>query len=377
MITGQYIFYENGKEILRSPNVITKFGKRFFTNLLAGNINNISKDIAIGIDQSDATELDTRLGFEFYKAPIILGSNNIQSSSDGTSSYSIIFKTVIPQDVQGHINEIGLYPSIGSSILNIDTQFITEFNSYLDWIDESGFNADSSVSETRIGNNILIMQASSELSNEYIYQIGTFDLSKYNRSDSLRLAYYKYDNNLESIKIRFYSSDTAYLEKEITPDPGVGHHLSSNILISDFLNGMTNPAPDISSIVKIGISIVPSGSDLTRVGMDGLRISDEDIFDPFYGIISRSVIKNYIDASSTEFDDVITVSSNNNIFLHQKVSGSGIVSNTEVIDINGNEITLSIPTSGPVGGEIIFYGINKISGRSLDLEYKIDLDWNV
>ena len=54
MITGQYVFYENGKEILRSPNVITKFGKRFFTNLLAGNINNISKDIAIGIDQSDA-----------------------------------------------------------------------------------------------------------------------------------------------------------------------------------------------------------------------------------------------------------------------------------------------------------------------------------
>jgi hypothetical protein len=376
MITGQYIFYENGKEILRSSNVITKFGKRFFTNLLAGGINNNRKDIAIGIDNTNATESDTRLGFEFYKSPIILGSYDIQSTNEGTSSYAVIFKTIIPQDVQGHINEIGLYPSISSSINNLDTKFITEFNSYLDWIDESGFNADSSVSETRISNNILIMQSNNGINNEYTYNVKDFNLSKYTKNDTIRLAYYKYDNNLESIKIKFYSSDTAYLEKDIVVDPGVGHKISPNILISNFLNNMTNPAPDLSNIIKIGITVVPNGSNLTRVGMDGLRINDEDVFDPFYGILSRSIIKNYINASSTEFADVITVESNKNIFLHQKVSGFGIVENTEVIDINGNEITLSIETDNPVNGEIIFYGINKISGRSLDIEYKIDLDWN-
>jgi hypothetical protein len=52
MIKGQYVIYENGKEILRSPNIITKFGKRYFTRQIAGMIQNNSKDMAIGISDS-------------------------------------------------------------------------------------------------------------------------------------------------------------------------------------------------------------------------------------------------------------------------------------------------------------------------------------
>ena len=67
MIKGTYIFYENGKEILRKSNVITKFGKRFLTNFIAGNILNSNKDMAFGIDSTAASVDDTRLGFEFYR----------------------------------------------------------------------------------------------------------------------------------------------------------------------------------------------------------------------------------------------------------------------------------------------------------------------
>jgi len=55
MIKGTYIFKENGKEIYRSSNVITKFGKRFLTNFIAGNVDFKNKDIAIGIDSTSAT----------------------------------------------------------------------------------------------------------------------------------------------------------------------------------------------------------------------------------------------------------------------------------------------------------------------------------
>jgi hypothetical protein len=37
MIRGTYVFYQDGKEICRSSNVITKFGKRFLTNFIAGS----------------------------------------------------------------------------------------------------------------------------------------------------------------------------------------------------------------------------------------------------------------------------------------------------------------------------------------------------
>jgi hypothetical protein len=51
MIKGTYVFYQDGKEICRSSNVITKFGKRFLTNFIAGNIANANKDLAFGVDR--------------------------------------------------------------------------------------------------------------------------------------------------------------------------------------------------------------------------------------------------------------------------------------------------------------------------------------
>jgi hypothetical protein len=36
--------------------------------------------------------------------------------------------------------------------------------------------------------------------------------------------------------------------------------------------------------------IVPKSGAQSTVGMDGLRINDEDSFDPTYGLISRSVL---------------------------------------------------------------------------------------
>ena len=49
MIKGTYIFYQDGKEICRHQNIITKFGKRFLTNFLAGNVSFNAKELALGI----------------------------------------------------------------------------------------------------------------------------------------------------------------------------------------------------------------------------------------------------------------------------------------------------------------------------------------
>jgi hypothetical protein len=54
------------------------------------------------------------------------------------------------------------------------------------------------------------------------------------------------------------------------------------------LAGQTG-TPDATSISKISI-IVTSSSSTTTVYFDGLRINDEDTFDPTYGVIGRSVL---------------------------------------------------------------------------------------
>lgn len=374
MIKGTYIYYQDGKEIARSSNVITKFGKRFLTNTIAGNVSNLKKDIAVGIDYTTATENDTRLGFEFYRIPVFFGSSDIQTV-EGVSTYSVIFKTSIPQDVEGHINEIGLYPSDRTSINNYDSKFLTDFSSYLDWTDEDLFKADYSTNNPRIGNNLVIMQSDGPNANEYFYNITPIDLSGYSVNDTLRLAYNKLDEELESIKIRLYSSDTQYFEYQINPSSSLGNMITSNIPMS-FFDFVTNPAPDKSSISKIGITITPSNSTTTYVGFDGLRINDEDTFDPFFGLISRSVVNNITSISGVSGEGTITVGSINNLFIGQPVVGTGIASGALISDISNNTVTLSKNNTGTVSGTGSFYGIKKIAGRSLDIEYKLDLDWN-
>ena len=39
-----------------------------------------------------------------------------------------------------------------------------------------------------------------------------------------------------------------------------------------------------------GIVITPTAANSTSIGADGLRINDEDTFDPIFGIISRSTL---------------------------------------------------------------------------------------
>lgn len=287
MIKGTYIFYEDGKEVYRSKNVITKFGKRFITNFIAGNVSNNRKDMAIGIDSAAATENDTRLGFEFYRLPVSIGSTDIQTV-DGVSTYSVIYKATIPQDIAGEINEVGIYPSGRSSINNYDSKFISDFNNNLDWQTSSGYNPLTMTSNSKIGDTLLKMSSNGTSAQEYTATINPMDLSGYSVNDTVTLAYYKYDTNLTSIKVRLYSSDTAYYETTITPASGTGYKITSDIPLSTAFGSPTG-SPDKSNINKIGIIVTPTSS-ASDVGLDGLRINDEDTFDPSYGIISRSVI---------------------------------------------------------------------------------------
>lgn len=289
MIKGTYIFYENGEEIYRSPNLITKFGKRFLTNIIAGSVNNQLKDIAIGIDSTAATVDDTRLGFEFYRTPVILSSTDIQTTG-GTTTYSVVYKCTIPQDISGIISEVGLYPQTRSSLNNYDSKFISDFSNYLNWTNSSGVNPDTLASNAKIGSDVIQMPSGlSGASKEYTTSISPIDISGYSVQDSIRLAYYRNDTNLDYITIKFYSSDTDYYSVNVTPTSGVGYKISSNIMLNTLFTDPTG-SPDKTQINKIGIVIKPTTGNTTTVGLDGLRINDEDTFDPIFGLISRSVL---------------------------------------------------------------------------------------
>jgi hypothetical protein len=290
MIKGTYIFYEDGQEIYRSNNILTKFGKRYLTNVIAGNINGSNKEIAIGIDSTTATQNDTKLGFEFYRVPVTLSSTDIrQNGVDGSSNpvflYSAVFKTTLPQDISGIVKEIGLYPALKSSSNSYDSKFLSDFNNPANWKDANFSSAQQVASNARIGDILLGMSSGTSSVNEYSTGVA-IDLSGYSSLDSLTIAYRQSDTNLSSFRVKFYTTDTDYYYAQVSGST-TGDKIATVTMGTVFSNAVGTPVK--SNITKIGIQITPT-SGLTTVLFDGLRINDEDTFDPIYGLISRSIL---------------------------------------------------------------------------------------
>jgi archaellin len=285
MIKGTYIYYEDGQEIYRSENVITKYGKRFLTNFISGRDSFASKSMAFGIDSTAAQDTNTRLGFEFYRTPVLFGSTDIQTLND-TTTYAVVYKATIPQDVAGYITEVGLYPEFKESLTSYDSKFIADFDNQLDWTNTPLITT----TDARVGQYLLSMSSNGTSAKEYKSNIQAIDLSGYSVNDTLKLAYVKNDANLQNIIIKFYSSASDYYSVTVTPASGTGYKLSSDITIDNLFSNASTANVDPSNINQIGIVITPSTGQSTSVGLDALRINDEDTFDPNFGLISRSVL---------------------------------------------------------------------------------------
>ena len=282
--------------------MITKFGKRFLTSYIAGASDFNGKDLALGIGSTavDANGNDTRLEFEFYRLPVTLGSFDIsQTGVDGGGNpifaYTAIYKATVPQDVSGVISEIGLYPGIRSSNNNYDSKFITSFENNINWVDTSNnnpvlrSNSTSPAFTAKIGESMVQFDVNQSTSKEYKNSIVNLDLSGYSVNDSLSIAYKKNDNNVTAIRVKLYSSDTQYYYADFTPSSGTGDKIQS-ISMSSVFSNISATAPDPTNITKIGVEVTAGAGGPTTVYFDGLRINDEDTFDPQYGLISRSIL---------------------------------------------------------------------------------------
>ena len=274
--------------------MITKFGKRFLTNYLAGNISFSEKELAFGIGSTAANSSgnDTRLEFEFYRVPVKLTSIDIAEVS-GSFVYKAVFVATIPQDVAGVISEIALYPASRTSINNFDSKFISSFENNVLWEDSNGSNPQIALNDStytfKIGENAVLIQSPSSTAKEYKTATGTIDLSGYSISDSLSIAYKKVDANLSNIRVKLYSSDTQYCYVDFTPVSGTGDRIQSASLNTLFSNTSATP-PDFKNITSLGVEVTATSGGTTSVYFDGIRINDEDTFDPSYGMISRSVL---------------------------------------------------------------------------------------
>jgi hypothetical protein len=262
--------------------VITKFGKRFLANFVAGNSSFASKEMALGIATSSEYALadtNSRLGFEFYRVPIRQGGIDIDTSVS-PAKYTVIYSATIPTNIAGKINEIGIYSGQSYSKNLYESKFISNFELPYKWSPEPALDQ----TDYRVGDSSLIFTSNAAVAKEYTYDLGDIDVSGYNPSDTLSFSYKVNDANLSSLKVRLYSSDTSYLQFTFT-----GHSVGYNIKNLNMSAGVSTGTFNPQSVVKLGIVVTPTTAQ-TSVSMDGLRINDEDTFDPEYGLIARSML---------------------------------------------------------------------------------------
>lgn len=279
---------------IRSANITGATGSGTVITYTADNNFTVGQTIKItGISPSQ---------YNLSSAVIASATNTqftVTNSATGTytsggyaSSYSVIYKATIPQDISGVISEVGLYPGSRKSSNNYDSKFITSFDNNLSWTDGSYNPVISYKTESfipKIGDNMIAVTTLASTSKEYTNSNTTFDISGYSVNDSLAVAYKKADSNTSKIRIKFYSSDTSYCWIDFTPASGTGDRIQSSTLNNLFANVSATP-PDLTSIIKIGVEVTASAGGSTTVYFDGIRINDEDTFDPYFGLISRSVL---------------------------------------------------------------------------------------
>lgn len=278
--------------------MITRFGKRFLTNYLAGNADFGQKELAFGIGSTAASEDNTRLNFEFYRVPVTIGSIDITNTGTEQSPvyvYKAVYQATIPQDVAGVVSEIALYPASRTSRNNFDSNFLTQFDNNLLWTDSNNGNPqlqlNTSQLVSKIGENMVYVQTPASTAKEYTTPLGSLDLSGYSVNDSIAIAYKKADNNVSRIRLKFYSSTTQYCFVDFTPEAmgATPDKIQSATLNNLFSNTSATP-PDFKNIIKLGLEVTANSSGTTTVYFDGIRINDEDTFDANYGMISRSVL---------------------------------------------------------------------------------------
>lgn len=290
-IFGEYSFYENKVEVYKSKNILTKFGKRYLTQYLAGQAANNSKDIAIGVSGASATINDTQLGFEFYRTPVTLTSIDIQTSPlTGLSTYGVVYKATLPVDIAGTIKEIGLFPGVTFGSTDYASKSISSFENKQDWVDENGDYATTVTSPVpQIGTYYLSMTAPLSGVSNYFYNVD-LDISGYSQNDSLTIAYYQSDLNLDYVYVRTYDSNDNYYEIRYAGDSSIGYKVKSLNLNNLYSSSFGSGSPDNTSIVKISVGIKSKSSGESNALFDGLRINDEDSFRSDYGLISRSAL---------------------------------------------------------------------------------------
>jgi hypothetical protein len=277
MLTGTYVFKQNGIEIGRSQNIITNNGKTAILQYLSNSLSEWASSIAVGAISTTPTSSDLTLSYELARTPVTL-----KSYISGTPNL-IVVKGTLANTIAANIYEVGVYNGNTSQIFGTRDQLILDdFSTITNWSTTSGsayttnaYAAQSPYSP-RIGLYSVNMAASSTIKNSQT----AYNLSAYSTLDSIDI--------LVSVPIASTGSQTLTLL--LTDING----LTSTLTYS--FNGSTKSGYQVlsqvfpSSIFSLSTISSISLTSTAAIIVDALRVSVNAEITNTTGLVSRSAL---------------------------------------------------------------------------------------
>lgn len=282
-LSGEYIFYKNGNEVLRSKNIITNAGKEVFIDYLSGQINGYASKMVLGVGSTTPLVTDEFLSFEVFPSGIDF------KTMDFTQTPSqVVFRTTIPSTFKGVIYESGLATYGGTILSNLNdvndnNEIAATFDSdYESWSTSTGVafhnNDLEGTPRLRIGDSGLEFTVPSS-SNKTSTWSSVSPFENYVSSDKIKVAFHVSGSVPNSISIKFTTDATNFYTLSI---PSGDISLGYNILTYNVSQLIPTGTPDLGSTTAMTI-VVSSGAQSTVVTMDGIR------FD-YYSSLTKPVL---------------------------------------------------------------------------------------
>lgn len=293
-LKGEYVFFRNGVEIFRSPNVITNQGKIVIAEYLSGQARSYASSIVIGAGSSTAIATNEHLDFELGSVPISF--KTVDATQDPVQ---VVFRGTVSSEFVGKIYEAGLIVGdsvslAGFSDVDSNPEIIATFNpDFEDWnLSDNKVSFYSNISSTpsgiaRVGGSGLKFDLTP--SSTGVSSLVLSELPRYYSPDAELHIAFNCTAVPSSISINLLRDESNYFSHVISTGISTGYNIISIPLSSMTVTGDV----ETSEVESIEVEII-AGLSASVVILDGIRFYEPDSLSDST-LVSRSVLSTPIE----------------------------------------------------------------------------------
>lgn len=246
--------------------MITDLGKVHIKRFLAGWEPELARSIAFGVGDSAESSAQDRLDYEIGRTDIALTTYNFLEDK-------LIYKGVTDELFDGVIYEVGLYSSEAGEGSAVGSKLILSFDSDTEFWTQAGLPATYATTNTRIGNDSVVVAPAASGSITTSYADVLMDLSGYTAADTFSFAFYNANANASSMKYRLYTDAANYYDIDLTSGQIT---TGFNLVNIPMAQAVPTGAPRWAEITKVDVTVNANANGAAHVQLEGVRVEDRD-----------------------------------------------------------------------------------------------------